>query len=90
MINDANGNDKNHSMNSYLMSITIRLFFFFSIHQDHLFLVADMRLHTTMSQISPAKENSHNKPITTQQPPQKAQNAFTMSQISPAKSNSHT
>ena len=43
-----------------------------------------------MSQISPAKENSHTQPLTTQQPPQKAQTAFTMSQISPAKENSHT
>ena len=30
----------------------------------------------TMSQISPAKENSHTQPLTTHQPPQKAQTAL--------------
>ena len=38
-----------------------------------------------MIQISPAKENSH-----TQQPPQKAQTAFTLSQISLPKENCRT
>ena len=44
----------------------------------------------TVTQIGPAKENSHTQPLTTQQPPQKALTAFTMTQIGPAKENSHT
>ena len=42
-----------------------------------------------MSQISLAKENSHNQPLTTQQPPRKGSTALTMCQIIPAKENSH-